>query len=65
MEAEKKRLWAVRDMNRNLIAITEDEGRARKIRTILYTRDSRFSNVMPFKARNKMEQGMKDKFKVV
>lgn len=48
-------LFVVRDKNRNILATTTFLTRANAIRKVLYVRENRFSDVMPFKPRNGME----------
>ena len=57
-------LFVVRDKNRNILATTTFLERAHKIRKVLYVRENRFSDVMPFKPRNGMEMEIGKKLMV-
>jgi hypothetical protein len=56
MKAGEHGLFVIRLKNKQIVAMTSDLERARRIRTTLYTREKKFSDVMPFRARNQMER---------
>lgn len=61
---EQDKLFVVRDKSRNIIATTPSRDRAKEIRQVMYLRERRFTDVMPFRPRNKMEEEIGSKLMV-